>query len=171
MHSVRILKLLLYIKFISLQVFDFAKTIGYTFTLLDIGGGFLGERNASLDNVAEVINASLEKYFPDTSIRVIAEPGQYYVASAYTLACNIHSVRTTTVKDATTLQNKVHHMYYLNDGIFGSFFCVWDDNRPLFPTCLSKYEDGKEELFSSSLWGYTPNSNDQVKLQTYLLSC
>lgn len=40
--------------------------------------------------IAAVINPALEKYFPsDRGVRVIAEPGRYYVASAYTLAVNI----------------------------------------------------------------------------------
>lgn len=37
-----------------------------------------------------MINPALDKYFPaDSGVRIIAEPGRYYVASAYTLAVNI----------------------------------------------------------------------------------
>lgn len=37
-----------------------------------------------------MINPALDKYFPvDSGVRVIAEPGRYYVASAFTLAVNI----------------------------------------------------------------------------------
>ncbi len=37
-----------------------------------------------------MINPALDKYFPvDCGVRVIAEPGRYYVASAYTLAVSI----------------------------------------------------------------------------------
>lgn len=40
--------------------------------------------------IAAVVNSALDKYFPaDCGVRVIAEPGRYYVASAYTLAVNI----------------------------------------------------------------------------------
>lgn len=40
--------------------------------------------------IAAVINPALDKYFPaDSGVRIIAEPGRYYVASAYTLAVNI----------------------------------------------------------------------------------
>lgn len=37
-----------------------------------------------------VINPALEKYFPvNSGVKIIAEPGRYYVASAFTLAVNI----------------------------------------------------------------------------------
>lgn len=37
-----------------------------------------------------MINPALDKYFPaDSGVKIIAEPGRYYVASAYTLAVNI----------------------------------------------------------------------------------
>ena len=37
-----------------------------------------------------VINPAVDKYFPAGSgVRIIAEPGRYYVTSAYTLAVNI----------------------------------------------------------------------------------
>lgn len=40
--------------------------------------------------ITSVINPALDKYFPvDSGVRIIAEPGRYYVASAFTLAVNI----------------------------------------------------------------------------------
>lgn len=40
--------------------------------------------------ITNVINPALDKYFPsDSGVRIIAEPGRYYVASAFTLAVNI----------------------------------------------------------------------------------
>ena len=61
-------------------------------TLLDIGGGFPGSEDTKLkfEEITAVINPALDKYFPaDSGIRIIAEPGRYYVASAYTLAVNV----------------------------------------------------------------------------------
>lgn len=52
-----------------------------------------GQRNRSppfSHQITAIINPALDKYFPaDGGVRVIAEPGRYYVASAYTLAVNI----------------------------------------------------------------------------------
>lgn len=40
--------------------------------------------------ITAVINPALDKYFPvDAGVRIIAEPGRFYVASAYTLVVNI----------------------------------------------------------------------------------
>lgn len=40
--------------------------------------------------ITAVINLALDKYFPvDAGVRIIAEPGRFYVASAYTLVVNI----------------------------------------------------------------------------------
>ncbi len=40
--------------------------------------------------ITAVITPALDKYFPaDTGIKIIAEPGRFYVASAYTLVVNI----------------------------------------------------------------------------------
>lgn len=40
--------------------------------------------------IAAVINPALDLYFPEGSaIEIIAEPGRYYVASAFSLAVNI----------------------------------------------------------------------------------
>ncbi|KAJ8333069.1 hypothetical protein SKAU_G00419650 [Synaphobranchus kaupii] len=71
-------------------VFDMG--LGYNMTLLDIGGGFPGSDDTKLkfEEITAVINPALDKYFPaDSGVRVIAEPGRYYVCSAYTLAVNI----------------------------------------------------------------------------------
>ncbi|MEQ2187749.1 Mitochondrial 2-oxoadipate and 2-oxoglutarate transporter, partial [Goodea atripinnis] len=73
-------------------VFDMGEELGFNMDLLDIGGGFPGSDDAELkfEEITVVINAALDKYFPvDSGIRVIAEPGRFYVASAYTLVVNI----------------------------------------------------------------------------------
>ncbi|KAJ8333061.1 hypothetical protein SKAU_G00419570 [Synaphobranchus kaupii] len=73
-------------------VFDMGAELGYNMTLLDIGGGFPGFDDSKLkfEEFAAVINPALDKYFTANSeVRVMAEPGRYYVSSAYTLAVNI----------------------------------------------------------------------------------
>lgn len=117
------------------HVFDYAASVGYNFNLLDIGGGFPGLRGTSIDKIAEVVNNALNDYFPDPNVHVIAEPGRFYVASAYTLACNIHSVRRVEIKDG--LGNVApHNMYYINDGVYGSFNCMLYDHQQVMPIPL-----------------------------------
>ena len=55
--------------------------------------------------VAEVLNAALDRYFPrDAGIRIIAEPGRYFVASAFTLTVNIIAKRIV-LRDKQTDDN------------------------------------------------------------------
>ena len=73
-------------------VFDIATEVGFSMYLLDIGGGFPGSEDTKLkfEEITSVINPALDKYFPsDSGVRIIAEPGRYYVTSAFTLAVNI----------------------------------------------------------------------------------
>lgn len=45
----------------------------------------------------------MDKYFPaDTGVRVIAEPGRFYVASAYTLVVNIIAKKVIVDEDAAS---------------------------------------------------------------------
>lgn len=43
--------------------------------------------------IASVLNRSLDEFFPDPNIEIIAEPGRYFVASAFTLAVNVIAKR------------------------------------------------------------------------------
>lgn len=70
-----------------------------------------------------MVNAALDDYFPESEgVQVIAEPGRFYVAAAYTLATLIHSKRDT--------------MYYINDGVYGSFNCILYDHAVVNPIPL-----------------------------------
>jgi len=75
------------------RVFDMGREAGYVFSLLDIGGGF---EDALFEQAAEVLRISLEQYFPDQSdIKIIAEPGRFYVSKAFKLAVNIIARRVS----------------------------------------------------------------------------
>ena len=69
---------------------------GFNMYLLDIGGGFPGNTGTEdyFSEIAIAVNKALDEHFPDDgNIKIIAEPGRYYVASAYTLATNIIALR------------------------------------------------------------------------------
>ena len=52
---------------------------------------------------APVIRSSLDEHFPEhMGVRIIAEPGRYYVKSSFTLAVNIIAKRTVTSLDSTS---------------------------------------------------------------------
>lgn len=52
------------------------------------------------------------------------------VASCFTLATNIHSKRTVVG------ENGVHNMYYINDGVYGSFNSIIYDHARVNPIPL-----------------------------------
>jgi ornithine decarboxylase len=76
------------------EAFDIAAEIGFDFKLLDIGGGFPGNCADGLQfkEIALLLAPCIDSLFPP-QIRVIAEPGRYFVSSAFSLAVNIHSRR------------------------------------------------------------------------------
>lgn len=138
------------------DLFNYAETVGYTFKLLDIGGGFPGDKNKNIDEVAAIINQAVEFYFPDKSVKVIAEPGRYYVASAYTLVCNIHS-KKQILNDSGNIERM---MYYLNDGVYGSFNSILYDHQKVFPMLLKDVDVGKK--YNTTIWGPTCDALDQI---------
>lgn len=111
---------------------------------------------------AQVINTALNRHFPDLSVRVISEPGRFYVGAAYTLACNVYSVRDVIGEDGST----AHRMYYINDGVFGSFNGVITYNEDIFPLLLNERRGVKS--YSSSIWGPTCDCVDVLTENMYL---
>ncbi|KAJ3098896.1 hypothetical protein HDU97_003671 [Phlyctochytrium planicorne] len=72
------------------KVIEEAKNYGFEMSMLDVGGGFPGNGGPGLtfESIVNVLGPAVDKYIP-SHIRVIAEPGRYFVASAYTLAVNV----------------------------------------------------------------------------------
>lgn len=168
------------------DVMDMGTEIGFDMKVLDIGGGFPGQDSVQLkfEEVATVIKESLEKYFPpEANVRVIAEPGRYFVASAFTLVVNVTAKRMVardcqTFKvpqseglvansEAPTKCDEPGYMYYVNDGVYGSFNCLLYDHATVFPQLLEK-RDAEEPRFSSSIWGPSCDGLDRIIENTLL---
>ncbi|WOO77111.1 Ornithine decarboxylase [Vanrija pseudolonga] len=123
------------------KVFGMAEKVGYDFKFLDIGGGF--ERETFAD-MSEVVRESLDLYFPeDEGVRVIAEPGRFLVSSAFTLATSIIARRKALdAAPAATpapagAEDSPEVMYYINDGVYGSFNCIMFDHQIVHPYPLT----------------------------------
>lgn len=148
------------------RVFDEAQLIGYTMNLLDIGGGFPGfdQPEINFDEVTCTINSSINKLFPEGSgVRIIAEPGRYYAASAYTLAANVIAKREV---ESRLGEDKASMMYYINDGVYGSFNCILYDHAEVEVEYLKDLET--EPKYSSSLWGPTCDGLDCILQQSQM---
>jgi len=138
-------------------LFDYAaEELGYDFNLLDIGGGFPGNDGTSIAEIAGIVNNALERFFPEgCGVEIIAEPGRYYVASAFTLVAQIHSIRE--VKGDPN-----RYMYYINDGIYGSFNCLMYDHHVVHPELLDLKSNRGGKKYECSIWGPTCDGLDQV---------
>ncbi|XP_055087072.1 ornithine decarboxylase isoform X2 [Periophthalmus magnuspinnatus] len=155
-------------------VFDMGNELGFTMDLLDIGGGFPGSDDVDLkfEEITAVINPALDKYFPvDHKLKIIAEPGRFYVASAYTLVVNIIAKKVildddnaSDEEDEGTTDRTI--MYYVNDGVYGSFNCILFDHAHCLPSLHKPKPD--EPLYPCSIWGPTCDGLDRIVEQCTL---
>lgn len=152
------------------SAFDMGKDAGYNFTLLDVGGGF---EDATFESTASILRTAIDQYFPSRDgVRIIAEPGRYYVAKAFSLAANIIARRappalnngSADAEGADEGQPSV--MYYINDGVYGAFNCILFDHQTPKPYVLSLngsfHVPSTEPMRTSSVWGPTCDSIDCV---------
>ncbi|KAL7752452.1 Ornithine decarboxylase [Sorochytrium milnesiophthora] len=160
------------------RVFDQGEELGFKFSMLDVGGGFPGSdcsHGISFRQIVDVLRPALDEHFPDTHI--IAEPGRYFVSAAYTLAVNVHARRVVAAAPPTTdntkQQQQQSYMYYINEGLYSSFNCIYFDHAAVAPRVLVKdgvYHFGqdaldamsREEHFACSIWGPTCDSMDMI---------
>ncbi|BFZ55689.1 Ornithine decarboxylase [Savitreella phatthalungensis] len=158
-------------------VFDEAADEGFNLHTLDIGGGF-GHDN--FEQFAAVLAPAIDANF-DATVRIIAEPGRYYVASAFTLAVQVMARRTvypnsrdSEPPSAGTTSN--NFMYYVNDGVYGSFNCIMFDHQHPQPHVLQHrnrlYYDNPppshKQRVRCSIWGPTCDSLDCIAPDTNL---
>ena len=144
------------------HVFDQGKQLGFSFTLLDIGGGFPGANEKSgvtFGKVARVLNKALDRYFPSQDgVRIIAEPGRYFVASAFNLAVNVIARRVISA-DPENVDSQSAFMYYVNDGIYGSFNCIMFDHQIVQPELIT--HGGQFVLESSEDYSTSPSPSSR----------
>jgi diaminopimelate decarboxylase len=144
---------------------DIAEKIGINTSIIDIGGGFPGvDRDIKFEDIARRINDGISEFFPDTDarkIQFIAEPGRYFAESSHTLVLNV--IGKKNIIDDETGEKII--VYYLNDGIYGSFGCIYFDHNS--PTVLP-FNERNNELHKSRLFGPTCDSIDLISNQIML---
>ncbi|KAF9359694.1 hypothetical protein BGX26_011642 [Mortierella sp. AD094] len=163
------------------RVFDQAKDYGFEFNFLDVGGGFPSAHvteGITFEKVAAILGPTVDSLF-GPEVRVIAEPGRYYVGSAFTLATQVIARRTINRDLADVLSaeqsQSPSHMYYINDGMYGSFNCIMFDHQVCEPKVLLRdggfsYQDALLELPRgyASVWGPTCDSIDCISPKSHL---
>ncbi|KAI1171229.1 ornithine decarboxylase [Nemania sp. FL0916] len=148
-------------------VFKQAYAHGFDMKTLDVGGGFSGD---SFEMMAHVLREALDQYFPP-HINIIAEPGRYYVSSAFTIACNIIARRT--IENPAT--GETSYMVYINDGLYGNFSSIMFDHQQPVAKILrtgmrTYYDNALAESVADgvcvgaeySIWGPTCDGIDRI---------
>lgn len=146
------------------KVFEQARERGIEMNLLDVGGGFPGDDNGTVTmaQIAGVINPLLDRHFPDPNVRIIAEPGRFFVHAACHLSSRVMARRL--VSEESREKDDPEVLYYLGDGVYGSFNCMLFDHyvppapavitdRPLSPPQHSRLFgptcDGLDTIYES----------------------
>ncbi|XP_063807327.1 ornithine decarboxylase-like isoform X1 [Pseudophryne corroboree] len=147
------------------RLFDVGNKLGHKMRVLDIGGGFPGHPDfqPGFEEFSAVIAESLDQYFPSTEdVQIIAEPGTYYMCSAFTCAINIITKKENYVKAADGKDTR-KLSYYLNDGLFGSFlfYELYKKEIRLVPV-VDKVILPSAERFPSTLWGPCCTEKDMI---------
>ena len=143
---------------------DIANEMNISISMIDIGGGFPGlDRNIKFEDIATSINDGIRDFFgkelENDSIKFISEPGRYFAEKTHTLVLNVIGKKKVTTKKLETDEEDTVIVYYLNDGIYGSFNCIYFDHSN--PVILPFNErDGK--LHKSRLFGPTCDSVDLI---------
>lgn len=144
------------------RAFDIAKTKGFNFKLLDIGGGYPGSeigaeggndklpapeganhldayaKHPSFQVMASHIRSALDECFPEgCGVELMSEPGRYFVKSSHALAVSVVGKRQT-IDEAT---GGPRYNYYVNDGLYGSFNCILYDHVQCAPSLLLSNRD------------------------------
>ncbi|KAF5304672.1 hypothetical protein FQA39_LY09449 [Lamprigera yunnana] len=146
------------------HVFQCGLNLGFDLNVLDIGGGYPGEHGYLLLPYSNYINMALEEYFPNTSVTIIAEPGTYFVKSAFTLACSVHSLRKNHL-NRDEVDKRALYDYYLTDGVFGNMSAVLSNYFQFIPKLLVTPKENNQYL--STFWGPTCDPVDRIKENMY----
>lgn len=127
---------------------------GMHIELIDIGGGFMAHNDdpdaVSFEDIADKIKQGQYDFF-DNSMQFIAEPGRFFVQKSHTLVCCVVAKK----------QTDDGFIYYINDGIYGSFNCIIFDHQE--PELIPMQPRNATLLYKSQIFGNTCDSLDEIK--------
>lgn len=121
---------------------DIATTLDISITTIDIGGGF---QESNFEECAYQVRRGMQMF--DNKI-FISEVGRYLVESSHRLYVHIIGKK---IQDNTRI-------YYINDGMYGTFNCkLFDNARPVLKT------DKQGDWWPTTIYGPTCDSLDIVE--------
>ena len=126
-----------------IQASEIAQSLGFFTEIIDIGGGFEPD---TFEDFAPHIDAKVREH---PQFQWIAEPGRFMVSSSHTLVVNV--IGKKKVGD--------RFVYYMNDGVYGSFNCIYFDHAQP-EVCPFNERDGPR--YPSTIFGPTCDSLDKI---------
>ncbi|KAM9384312.1 antizyme inhibitor 1b [Pholidichthys leucotaenia] len=147
-------------------VFDMGVELGFNMNILDIGGGFTGSE-FQLKQVESAVRPLLDAYFPPLSgVQLLAQPGNFYVASAFSLTVNVIDKKAVSCQWDNLGQGEnsedTEYLYYISEGVYGPFSHKLMGNTIAVPSVLKRVLRAEEAVYRSSLWGPSLDDLDQV---------
>lgn len=151
------------------QTVDMAAALGLRMRVVDIGGGFPGGEvpepgtlesrapgPATFEAIAGELGRALDTYFPAAGgFELVAEPGRFFVSSSTTLVTNVIGRKA---------DSQGNPMYFVDDGLYGSFNCILYDHAKVYPHALGA--DGGQlthaRAGACSVWGPTCDGLDCI---------
>lgn len=147
------------------------------------------KHSANFEGTSEQIRSSLDQYFPE-GVEFIGEPGRYIATGTSTLAVNVFSkrdcrkaskdddleemfntdesmTRVDSVAELHGMQTKNDDfLYYVSDGIYGSFNNIFFDHYTPKVNLVKEYEEPHQ--FLSTIFGPTCDSMDVISKHVML---
>ncbi|CAF1028826.1 unnamed protein product [Didymodactylos carnosus] len=165
------------------KIFDIVhdEEYGFQFSIIDIGGGFTGHNwdKPSFPEVAQSIHEMINKLFPEKKgYQLMAEPGRYFSSGDTILVCSIiarrlHNKEYSSKEEISEAQKEktkekaliesAENIYYINDGIYGTFNAIVFDHKVFIVHYLTKSNDKQiPEQYKSVIFGPTCDSIDCI---------
>lgn len=161
------------------EAFDIAAKAGLPpLRLVDIGGGLPGhavphERSGSdletpaFEEIASVIRRAFARHFPPEQfphLERIAEPGRYFALAFSTLFLRVQGRREVYQRPGKAAPDEPKKfLYYVNDGVYGSFNCkMFDYYHPTPRTVQDFFKDTDRATPHVALQPSTSSSSAQL---------
>jgi len=142
------------------QIFDIAKDMGFKFDTLNLGGGFPGVDTEiiSFKDIAETINIAINEYFSNIEgLKLIAEPGRFFVASSHTLVMSVINKKVKTDENGEKII-----IYYCNDSVYNNLNNLIMDHFVVNENNLFPFNERHEKKYKSVLYGGSCDSLDII---------
>eukprot|EP00002_Diphylleia_rotans_P008562 TRINITY_DN1846_c0_g1_i1.p1 TRINITY_DN1846_c0_g1~~TRINITY_DN1846_c0_g1_i1.p1 ORF type:complete len:844 (-),score=175.81 TRINITY_DN1846_c0_g1_i1:474-3005(-) len=156
------------------SIFNIADSLGIIMNTIDIGGGFPGVDNGKIafDSLAEIISQKVDALF-SKEIKIIAETGRFMTSTCATLAVNVFARRVVAKGSGPILDHDAdlqgvtpRYLYYVNDGVYGSFNCLLFDKAKVTAIPLDGYPN--EVRYPCTIFGPTCDGLDCIADRTLM---